>query len=149
MKWVSWTNVALGLWLIAAPFALGYSGLTRATTEDVVLGIFVATLALWRAVGSETLLMPDVSWLVAVAGAWVAIAPFIVGYQAASAAVGNDVTVGIVVLCLAMWRALAQPQRYEAEVAPIETAAAARQAEAEVKAAAAWLEPTIPHYPRT
>lgn len=107
MKYVSWTNVVLGLWLIAAPFLLGYSGLTRAAYEDVLLGIGIASLALWRAVGPETREMAGVSWLVATAGAWVAIAPFALGYEAASAAVGNDVTVGIVVLGLAVWRALA------------------------------------------
>ena len=39
-------------------------------------------------------------------------------------------------------------EEIEGEVAPIETAAAAQQIEADVKAAAAWLEATTPHYPR-
>lgn len=108
MKWVSWTNVAFGLWLTAAPFLLGYSGLARAAYEAVLLGIGIASLALWRALGPETREMAGVSWLVAAAGAWVAIAPFALGYQAASAAVANDVTVGIVVLGLAIWRAVAE-----------------------------------------
>jgi SPW repeat len=35
MKWAGWTNVLLGLWLIAAPFALAYAGVTTAVYEDV------------------------------------------------------------------------------------------------------------------
>ncbi len=38
--------------------------------------------------------------------------------------------------------------RIDAEVAWIETAAQARQIQAEVEAAAIWLEATTPHYPR-
>lgn len=37
-------NFVLGLWLLIAPFTLGYSG--TAATEDVIVGIAIAILAL-------------------------------------------------------------------------------------------------------
>jgi hypothetical protein len=113
MKWASWTTLVVGLWLIAAPFVLGYRGVTAAVYEDVILGIVIALLALWRATGDDTPAMASVSWLAAAAGFWVVIAPFVLGYTplapgftATTAAVYNDVIVGLAVLILSVWRAL-------------------------------------------
>ncbi len=44
--WLSWANIVLGLWLIVAPFALGYPG-TTPLWNDIILGIVVAGLAIW------------------------------------------------------------------------------------------------------
>jgi hypothetical protein len=44
IAWPSWVNAILGVWLIAAPFVMGYAN-TTATWNDVVLGIIVAILA--------------------------------------------------------------------------------------------------------
>ncbi|MFQ5830087.1 MAG: SPW repeat protein [Candidatus Methylomirabilia bacterium] len=110
MKWASWTNVVLGLWLIVAPFALAYSGVTTAVYEDVILGIVIAALALWQAVGAQTPLMASASWIVATGGLWVLVAPFLLGYSNTTAAVYNDVIVGLVVLILGLWRALSRGQ---------------------------------------
>lgn len=49
--WEEWVELALGLWLVAAPFALGYSGLKMLTALHVVVGGVVALLAAlewWR-----------------------------------------------------------------------------------------------------
>ncbi len=106
MKWASWTNLVLGLWLISAPFVLGYAGVAGAMYEDVILGIVIGLLALWRAVGAETAAMAGVSWVVAVGGLWVLLAPFVLGYTGTTAAVYNDVIVGLAVLVFAAARAL-------------------------------------------
>lgn len=110
MKRASWTNLVLGLWLIIAPFSLAYAGVTAAVYEDVILGIVIASLALWWALGSEADSMAYVSWTVALGGLWVLIAPFALGYSATTAAAYNDVIVGLAVLILAIWRAVAHPQ---------------------------------------
>lgn len=47
--WLSWTNLVLGLWLLIAPFSLGYAGTPAAVWNDVSLGIIVAALAGWSA----------------------------------------------------------------------------------------------------
>ena len=106
MKWPSWTNAVLGVWLILAPFALRYAS-PRATVEDIVFGLIIGGLALWRALGPETPPMRTVSAIVALAGLWVAIAPFALGYSTLVAAVRNDVFVGLLVLILGGIRALA------------------------------------------
>jgi hypothetical protein len=106
MKSVSWTIFALGLWLIVAPFALRYAGETAPTSEQVILGILIAALALWRARMTEPPSMAGVSWLLVAAGAWVLLAPFVLGYAGASLVVYNHVVVGALVLVLGLCQAL-------------------------------------------
>lgn len=45
--WEEWTEAALGLWLVASPWVLGFSGLIDARLAAVGSGIVVAALALW------------------------------------------------------------------------------------------------------
>ncbi|MFQ5945573.1 MAG: SPW repeat protein [Anaerolineae bacterium] len=118
MKWASWTNFVLGLWLIAAPFMLVYPRGTTAVYEDVILGTLIAVFALWRAMGAETPSMANVSWLVAAGGFWVLIAPFLLGYADTTVAVYNDVIVGVVVLILGAWRALSRGHGEMPRMAP-------------------------------
>jgi hypothetical protein len=47
--WEEWTNLLLGLWLIASPWALGFAH-TRAMHVTILIGVLVAafaTLELW------------------------------------------------------------------------------------------------------
>lgn len=45
--WEEWTEGALGLWLIASPWALGFSTHRDAMFSAVIAGIVVVALALW------------------------------------------------------------------------------------------------------
>jgi SPW repeat len=50
-RWEEWLEMLLGLWLIAAPWILGYSDISSLTAMHVALGVFVALLAcltLWQ-----------------------------------------------------------------------------------------------------
>ena len=42
---VEWFNMAAGLWLVLAPFLLGFSALALATLNSIVVGTLVAALA--------------------------------------------------------------------------------------------------------
>jgi hypothetical protein len=42
MRWISWITFVVGVWVSAAPFALGYSGMFQATASDVIVGILIA-----------------------------------------------------------------------------------------------------------
>jgi len=69
MKTLSWTNWALGVWLIAATFLISTrSELVRA--EEAVAGTAIAVLAFTSAVARPT---PGLSWSVAAAGLWTVI----------------------------------------------------------------------------
>ena len=52
--WEEWTEAALGLWLIASPWILGFSGHAEAMLAAVVTGIAIAALAAWTLATDET-----------------------------------------------------------------------------------------------
>ena len=109
MKWVSWTNFALGTWLIFAPILLRYTSVRAALYDDMIFGSVIASFALWRALGEETASMVRVSWVVAAAGFWVMMAPFGLGYGTTRTPVDNDVIVGLAVFILGIWRTSPRP----------------------------------------
>jgi len=51
-NWLSWLNVALGGWLVIAPFLLNYTGAVP-IINDVILGVIVASMSLWS-IGTAT-----------------------------------------------------------------------------------------------
>jgi hypothetical protein len=101
----SGTNLLVGVWLICAPFALSYSGVSNALWNDIILGATIATLAGIRVLGAYR--QTWLSWTNATLGCWLVIAPFVLGYSDVNNAVGNDIVVGVVVLMFALWSAAA------------------------------------------
>lgn len=107
IRWDSGTNALLGIWLVIAPFTLMY-GVATATWNDVILGLVIATLAairLFGAFGASAL-----SWTNVFLGAWLVAAPFALGYVALTAALWNDILVGLTVMVLAWRSAAAKPK---------------------------------------
>ncbi len=47
-QWLSWVNVALGVWLIIAPFVLNDT-VSAAYWNDVIVGAVIVLVALWSA----------------------------------------------------------------------------------------------------
>ncbi len=50
LRTLDWLNALVGVWLVAAPFVLGYTGVASALWNDVLVGIAVAVLGGWAAV---------------------------------------------------------------------------------------------------
>ncbi len=50
--WEEWGNFVLGLWLVISPWVLGFRSVSSAMSNDVVIGIVVAVLAIW-ALGTD------------------------------------------------------------------------------------------------
>lgn len=93
----SWLNILAAIWLIIAPYVLGYFNAT-ARTNDLWLGIIVGILAVIRLVAHAAW----AGWLNVVAGIWLIIAPFVLRYPGTTA-VWNDVILGILVAAFALW----------------------------------------------
>lgn len=51
--WQHWLSAALGAWLIASPWALGFAALQLATYNAVAIGAVVVLLAVWSAVSES------------------------------------------------------------------------------------------------
>jgi hypothetical protein len=100
MTRTSWTNVALGIWLVVAGLVLPHvSG--AGVIEDVVAGSIVALAALWAARAYRPTLSLIASWTVALTGLWIVCAPFVLAYERARPAVINQVVVGVAIVALA------------------------------------------------
>ena len=50
----------------------------------------------------------SLTWLVAVAGLWEVLAPFILGYSATTVAMWNAIVIGAVLIILSVWAALTE-----------------------------------------
>ncbi len=50
------------------------------------------------------------SWIIAVVGLWEIVAPFILGYTAVGAAMWDAIIIGVVILVLGVWAALANEE---------------------------------------
>ena len=131
------SDLAAGLWLLVAPFALGYAELFSPLWNDVIIGAVIAVVAVLR-IGTG-LSDPALSRAFAILGSWLIVAPFVLGYASvenevargaaatangalvtilAETASGNDVLVGIAVLVLAARSAAAAGLSARAPAAP-------------------------------
>ncbi len=105
VRWASGLNALAGIWVIIAPFVLGYSVVTGvAKTNDVVVGFVVLVLAAIRFFGAY--IQAWLSWINALLGLWLIIAPFVLGYSPVQAAMVNDIIMGIIIAVLATWSAV-------------------------------------------
>ena len=106
-KTLSWVVVLFGLWEVIAPFSLGYSATSAALWNAIIIGVGLIVLAGWAALVNQEGTIKSLNWVNAVLGLWLIIAPFVLTYSAAGAAMWNDIVVGVVVAVLGAWAALA------------------------------------------
>src|SRR5947209_1729350 len=97
-------NVIAGLWLIISPFVLGYTDMTTALWNSIILGVLVAVLAGIRAAyPTENV---GLSWINLLFGLWLIISPFVLRFDNPRPT-WNEVILGIIVGILAVWSAMA------------------------------------------
>ncbi len=96
-QWEDWVSWGLGIWLLIAPWTLHFELQPAATRASVITGVLLilveaVTLSAFRAWEE---------WLNVVLGAWLIVAPWVVG--ASGAARVNFIVVGVLVLALAVY----------------------------------------------
>ena len=96
-QWEDWLSWALGLWMLIAPWALRFEFQAAATKACVITGVLLilveaVTLSAFRAWEE---------WLNVVLGAWLIVAPWVVGTS--GGAMANFIIVGLLVLALAIY----------------------------------------------
>ena len=107
-RWQDWVNLILGVWLFVAPWiwhstAASAASSTSSGWDAWVMGVIVVVMALW-ALAAPTVAAPE--WINAVAGIWLFIAPFVLGYHRVTASSAwNQWSVGAIVFILAIWAA--------------------------------------------
>lgn len=99
---MSGLNVLAGIWLVIAPWVLGYWS-SDPRWNDVACGVVIGLLALTRATGAFRAVW--LSWTNALIGAWLFVAAFAIDSSAAAG--WNDAVVGALVFLLAVGSAAA------------------------------------------
>ena len=99
MKQLSWADVALGVWLIASPVALGYSTFRPvALAEDFLPGLFLIVTSAWiLAVRKGPL---RVGWFQGICGLWLVAGSVVLVFDRLSQAAVNVLIVGLLVLAV-------------------------------------------------
>jgi len=97
-RWQEWAGFALGLWLAMSPWIFGYADSQHVATGNA------AFMGIALALGSHFLLSVDATsaeWLQLAAGAWLAAAPFFLGFATSPIPAVNCIAVGTLVMALA------------------------------------------------
>jgi hypothetical protein len=99
-------NILAGLWLIVSSFLFGgLSANAAAAWNSVTIGIAIAVFAAIRLLKGAN--AQGLSWLNAVLGAWMIIAPSVFGYPGVHAWTWSNVITGVVVIVMALVSAAA------------------------------------------
>lgn len=103
--WEDWTNLVLGLWLVASPWVLQFSTASAATWNAWISGSIIAVLAaaaLYQVQKWE-------EWTNAVIGIWLVVSPWVLGFSSDPVTTWNAAIIGLLVLCVAGWKLYALP----------------------------------------
>ncbi|HZZ99712.1 MAG TPA: SPW repeat protein [Candidatus Paceibacterota bacterium] len=91
---MSGINVAIGIWLILAPFVLAYAAGLVAIRNDIIVGAIVLVLSLIGLAARNI----GLRWVNILLGIWLLFAPFVLGYASYGAAFWNDIIFGVLVI---------------------------------------------------
>lgn len=105
VRTASGLDVLAGLWLVVAPFIFNYSSNGGSVANDVAVGIAVLLLAGVQVTG-DNYRYSWPSWANVLLGAWLLVSPFVLSFPSGSAAMWNDVVLGVVVGGLALYSAV-------------------------------------------
>jgi hypothetical protein len=114
MKALNWIIALCGLWElgdIVLPFIIGFGNVQAFVWNHIIVGMVLVLAGVWAARTSNVGTARTLDWIAAVAGLWLMIAPFLLGPPDIAAGLWNDLIVGVIVLILGIWAALALPRR--------------------------------------
>lgn len=98
-RWQDVVNLIVGVWLILAPWALGFTQDSMAAWNAWILGAIVAVAA-----AAALLAFHEwEEWVSALLGLWLIVSPWILGFSPVAAATWNAVVAGVVIGGLAVW----------------------------------------------
>lgn len=112
MKLLISINILLGIWLLFAPWVLGFHAVASgATAGNGIIGILLIVTSVW--VLQAPAIPPAVSALQVLCGLWLVLAPFVRGFRQLTYATKDNVAIGVVAIfvALAASRFFTQPRR--------------------------------------
>jgi hypothetical protein len=100
-KTINWWMVVVGIALTAAPFLLGFTAISAALWNSVIVGVAVILLAAASALTDSETAVKAMDWINATLGLWLVLSPFILGYATVTAALWTSIVAGVLILVLA------------------------------------------------
>ena len=98
-RWQDWVNLILGIWLFISPW-FWHAPMTPAWNQWI-LGVIVVVMALW-ALATPAMSFPE--WINVIAGIWLFIAPWVLGFYSTNyTSAWCQWIVGVIVFILAIW----------------------------------------------
>jgi len=99
-------SLILGLWLMGSPFVLVMlnRGILRILWEDLLLGFGIATFSLCRLLARRYGEIALSDWFITALGFLTLVNPFLYSYFNMRIAAWNNVSIGAIVLALAMYQ---------------------------------------------
>ncbi|HEY7548327.1 MAG TPA: SPW repeat protein [Hyphomicrobiaceae bacterium] len=106
-RWQDWVNLVLGAWLFISPWVLGFASAAREAGTTTprpavnawIFGVIVVVLSIAALVRTQ----PWEEWLNLLAGIWLFISPWVLGYSGTATPLWNALIVGALVFILACW----------------------------------------------
>ncbi|MBX2997624.1 MAG: SPW repeat protein [Caldilineaceae bacterium] len=102
IKNMNWIMAVVGIWVAIAPFLLRYGHIATARWNDLIVGLTIFVLAIASALTSYENGIRTMGWVTTMAGLWLLLAPFILGYSVVVIALWTDIIAGAVILALSM-----------------------------------------------
>ncbi|KAB2940955.1 MAG: SPW repeat protein [Hyphomicrobium sp.] len=97
--WQDTLNLVLGAALLVSPWVLGFASETTPTWNAFIVGAIIAVLALAALFAFQVW----EEWVSGALGAWLIIAPWVLGFGTHATALYTHVLIGIATLVLAYW----------------------------------------------
>lgn len=98
-QWRDSASFVLGVWLLASPYALGFTDVTWAAWNAIALGAIIAVSALAALVAFHEW----EEWVSGILGLWLIASPWVLGFSTLALATWNHVIVGLLVTAMAAW----------------------------------------------
>jgi SPW repeat-containing protein len=108
-KWQDWGVLVLGILLVVAPWIFG-----TATTQALIawnagiVGVALVASTLWTFAQASVSATEwgYIAWLQLILGAWLIIAPWLLGFAAITTAAWTAWIIGILVVVISVWKLL-------------------------------------------
>ena len=113
MKVLNWLIALCGLWElgdIVLPFVIGFDQVQAFVWNHIIVGMILMLAGARAALMGNVRTARTMDWVAAVAGGWLILATFLLRDLTITAGLWNDIIVGVIVLILGVWAALALPR---------------------------------------
>ena len=110
---LNWIIALSGLWEfgdIALPFVIGFDRVRSFVWNHILVGLILMLAGARAALTGNVRTARTMDGVAAVAGVWLIVATFLLRDLTITAGLWNDLIVGLIVITLAVWSALALPR---------------------------------------